>query len=455
MNEKFLTVINSLVETLDSVLIDHLGLMPPDQYDVTKRDGRVYVVGSFDPMMVGRNLKMYENRDTLRVIRKALGGLPVAFTQKKRFAYVVLASGGVSLPRSMNFPGFGEGDSFRLGVCLRGEVAPQANRLGHGLIGASPGMGKSNVLKLLVYQARAAGWKIYICDPDGHTFNPDVWNGMLAAPVASSPEDLQILIDRIYSEIADRAAMFRQVANGSIPPADLDAYNKIADPLPRIGLFVDEANSNLSNKRIFKSMADLLRRGRKWGLHIFLAGHEWHKDVVGGELSDLFQTRIGLSAANEEASTVVLRSRRWGRWVLGKPAGRGVIRITEYQPMQFYKITDEQEAEWLSGTVATLAPLSDEDRDLVQRSLDEAEGKMTIPLLVEWGMKEREARSLVESWELRGWLAKDPAQKNSRFITPKLAGLLSNGQTGQTASSTHIWSQTDVKLPQTPYVAGG
>jgi hypothetical protein len=31
----------------------------------------------------------------------------------------------------------------------------------------------------------------------------------------------------------------------------------------------------------------------------------------------------------------------------------------------------------------------------------ESQGRMSIPLLVEWGMSERQARTLVESWELR------------------------------------------------------
>jgi len=451
MNNKLIDVINGIVETVDAILMDQYGLVPPDEYDVVKRDGRIYVAARLDPMAMGNSLKHYEHPDTLRVIRKALGGLPVVFTQKTGFAYVILASGKLSLPRSMDFPGFSDPDVFRLGICLRGEVAPKASRLGNVIIGASPGRGKSNVLKLLVHQARKAGWKLYICDPDGHTFNPDVWNGIASAPVASSPADLQILIDRIYSEIADRAAMFRQVAEGNIPPADLDAYNKIAsERLPRIGFVADEANSYMGDRKIFKSLADLLRRGRKWGLQIFLAGHEWHKEVIAAEVNDMLQTRIGLTTANEEAASVVLRSRRWGKWVMGKPAGRGVIRIDSYQPMQFYLVTEEMEREWLSGSVTTPSPLPENEVSLVKRSMAEQGGKMSIPLLVGWGMEEREARGLVEEWELRGWLAKDALQKNARFITPKLADFVSNGQTGQTASSTQMWRQTDVKLRQTP-----
>ena len=50
-------------------------------------------------------------------------------------------------------------------------------------------------------------------------------------------------------------------------------------------------------------------------------------------------------------------------------------------------------------------------------------------------MPERGARSLVEGWELRGWLRQDPSRQNARYITPKLAEILSNSQSGQTPSS--------------------
>jgi hypothetical protein len=430
MDNQFVEKIYAIAETVDTILMDQMGLVPPEQYDVVKRDGRIYMAATFDPMLIGRQLKAYESTDTLRVIAKALGGLPVVFTQKTGFRYVILASGKLNLPKTMEFPGFGNGETFRLGVCLKGEVAPKANRLGNVIIGASQGSGKSNIEKLFAYQARQAGWKLYLCDPDGHTFNPDIWNHIAAAEVASSSSELDVILDRLYGEIADRAAMFRQAANGSIPPVDLDAYNALPDvePLPRIMLSVDEANSFVGEKQIFNKMADLLRRGRKWGLHIILAGHEWHKDVVPAAVNDMLQTRIGLTTANEATADVVLRSRRWGKWVMGKSAGRGVIRIDQYQPMQFYLVTEEMEREWLSGATQPISPLPESEALLVKRAIDENDSKMTTALLESWGIGHREARSLVENYERRGWLAKDPARGNARVITTKLATLLQTRQ---------------------------
>lgn len=445
-------IVMQMAETVDAILADQMGLMPPEQYDVVKREGRVYVAATFDPMLIGKHLKAYQHPDTLRVISKALGGLPVVWTQRTGFRIVVLASGKLSLPRSVDFPGFSRNETFRLGVCLKGEVAPTAKRMGNVIIGANQGAGKSNVEKLMAYQARQAGWKLYLCDPDSHTFNPDIWDRMAAMPVAGSPNDLVEVLDRLHGEIADRAAMFRQIADGGIPPADLDAYNALTltlpspegrgGELPRIMLIVDEANSFMDDKRVFKIMADLLRRGRKWGLHIVLGGHEWHKDVVPASVNDMLQTRIGLTVANEETAQVVLRSRRWGRWVLGKPAGRGVIRIDQYQPMQFYLVTDELEREWLSGATQPVSPIPEEEARIVQRVLDENDGKMTAGILTLWGMGHREARNLVERYEARGWLVKDPSQGNARVVTEKLTNILPNRQSRQSLPNPQIACQT-------------
>lgn len=460
MNNDFEMKVEQMAETMDAILAEQMGLMPPEQYDVVKRDERVYVIASFDPMLIGRHLKVYQHPDTLRVISKALGGLDVVWTQRTGFRMVVLASGKLHLPRSVDFPGFSGNETFRLGVCLKGEVAPTAKRMGNVIIGANQGAGKSNVEKLLAYQARAAGWKMYLCDPDGHTFNPDIWDRMAAMPVASSPNDLVEVLDRLHGEIADRAAMFRAIADGGIPPADLDAYNAIAtQPLQRIMLIVDEANSFMDDKRVFKSLADLLRRGRKWGLHIVLGGHEWHKDVVPASVNDMLQTRIGLTVANEETAQVVLRSRRWGKWVMNRPAGRGVIRIDAYQPMQFYLVTDELEREWLSGATQPVSPIPEEEALLVRRSLEEEGGRFTQGLLQLWGMGSREARSLLERYQARGWVEQDPTRSNGRYITEKLGVLVTprgdlttNRQTRQTPTNPQMWGQTADKPTQTPYM---
>jgi hypothetical protein len=91
------------------------------------------------------------------------------------------------------------------------------------------------------------------------------------------------------------------------------------------------------------------------------------------------------------------------------------------------------------GQIGPQAVLNRQELQLAERALNEVDGKMSIPLLVSWGLPERGARSLVENWELRGWLRQDSARQNARYITPKLLAILSNSQSGQTASNTSSW----------------
>jgi hypothetical protein len=275
-----------------------------------------------------------------------------------------------------------------------------------------------------------------------------VWNGLSSHPVARNVDDLLALFAVLEGVLEDRSAQFRAAANGGIPPADIDAYNLAASPLTRILLAIDEASTPLQDKRVFKKLGALLREGRKWGLHIVMAGHEWHKDVIPAEVNDMLQTRIALPMIDEGSGYVVTRSRVWGRWVIGKPVGRGILRTNLYTPMQFYLVTPEQEEQWLN-VVSIVTPLPEEEMVIVRRSLDEEDGKMTISLLKEWGVDEWKARTLLERYEVRGWLIKVALRDNARYVTTKLEELVSNHQTAQTATIPQVWSQTVLKPSQT------
>ena len=186
--QQYVPIAAKVAEVVDYMMIEEMGLMPPEMYSLDERDGRIYVVAAFNPLALGRSLKAYENPDVARRLKTSLDGLPVAITKRAGTYYVILLSGQLRLPNSIPFPGFGAADVFRLGVGLKGEIAIPANQLKNVIIGAGQGAGKSNIMALLIHQARAFGWKLYLADPDGHTFNPDIWNGLAAAPVASSPD---------------------------------------------------------------------------------------------------------------------------------------------------------------------------------------------------------------------------------------------------------------------------
>ena len=130
-----------------------------------------------------------------------------------------------------------------------------------------------------------------------------------AAPVAEGPDELVGVLEMVDAEIDRRKALFSTVSDDGLPPADLDAYNRLAlQPLPPIMLIVDEANSYFDHKNILVRLEDLSRRGRKWGVVIVLAAHNWRAKDVSRGLSAMFPTRVCFRVADDTSGAVALIS---------------------------------------------------------------------------------------------------------------------------------------------------
>lgn len=457
----YLVQAEKVAEVIDALMLDDMHLAAPHAYQLSGRGERVYLIGWYNPLMMGRSLKVYEHPEVARRLRMALN-LPVTITKETGTRYVVLLHGQVGLPKVIDYPGSdGPCDIFRLGMGLGGEVKLKASRMLNALIGAGQGAGKSTLLKLLVIQMQSWDWKLYLADPQYHTFNPDVWTPQrargVAMSVAGSHQDMLHMVDALEGELANRQASFRAAAATAHKiPDDVDEFNRLAPVhgqglMPRIGLIGDEFNFFLSHKGIFTRMVELLRAGRKWGLHIIMAGHEWHKDTVPAQVNDLAPTRIALRSLS---GAVVLRNNQWGKWVEGRGPGRGVLRTTRFEPMQFYRV---ESGEWkVDGAEApeAVSPIPAREAELVRRSIADANGKMTKMLLMEWGLSEREARDLGDRYEIRGWLAKDPLRDNARCITDELLAILGesrpNAQTVQTVQTFLDDVQTGVQTLSKP-----
>jgi hypothetical protein len=440
---------------MSHVMLNDLRLMPPARWLLTERNGQVWLLAMLDRFDLRRPVDAYMSehvKDTLQAVL----GLPVVSMTTPWLAYAVKISGKSKLPERVDFPTDAEQrrDVFALGVGLHGEVAIPAAKLLNVIIAARQEKGKSNTMKLLVHQARRNNWPVYLCDPQGHTFNPDVWDTLAAARVARGSEDLLGLVARIRGELENREALFRAAAkrSGGIPPADVEAYNQVqGERMPRVMLAVDEANSLLEKKDVQRAVTDISRQGRKFGLHIILAGHNWRVNDISRELSGLYPIRIAHPVSDDTSAAVVLQSARWGKWIMGRTAGRAVLSMDgEVTPMQVYYLRPEVEAGWIANATARqFSPLTEVESMVVSRALAETGGRLSIPILTGWEIGEREARSMLERWEARGWVERDPVRDNARYITPILAGLASNRQTGQTASSLLETCQTGRQTGQT------
>lgn len=447
-----------VAEIIQRVMTEEMRLEPPAQWWMIQDGQFKWLIGVMDVQHLRGSIAKYTTEVVRHQLSTAIGGLPVALSNSSGLRYGVLLSGRPKLPKSVAFPGVpAELDTIRFGIGLRGEVSIHAKKIVNMIVGGGQDSGKSTFLRMAAHTARLHGAKLYLVDPMAHTFNPDVWNRLAAMEVAGSRSDLLRLLARMQAEVEERSALFRQAAQGGLPPEDIDAFNvREGERMPRVWLIGDEMNTYLSDKAVQERIADLARVGRKWGVHLILAGHNWRSEDIPRGLSAMFPTRLCLRVADDTSGRVTLDDHRWGRQAMKfKAPGRAVLRAGTYQTMQLYRLTQEQEMEWLAGAIADPLPLLPADEmALVRRALEEAGGKMSIPLLVRWGLREREARRIVESYEARGWLEQDAMQGNARVVTAKLADLASSRQACQALSSPQIGCQSPDKPVQTLNMAG-
>lgn len=421
-------------QVIQHVLVNELHLAPAVKFVLTERSGLTWLIAIMDPLNLGKNIEAYSSPKTVHHLSTALKGVYVGLANHTGLRYGVLLSARPQLPRLVDFPGF-ERDTLRLGVSLRDELRLQADEIGNAIISGPPGQGKSNLLKLLAHSMRASGWKLYLADPQGHTFNPDIWNGLAPAPVAGSLEEVRALLGRLDAERLDRQAMFRSAAAEGIPPENLTEYNATAsDPLTPFVLLFDESNTWL--KQVVNETTDLARQIRKFGGHIILAGHDWHAADIPRSLSAQFATRIALSSNDDTAARVILNNDRWGKWTINKPAGRAVVRHPKfgYMPTQIYRITPEMERDWLSAA-ETLPALTADEQRMVRVAVEKLGGAFKIRDVAALSIQgEWTVRQTAESWEQRGWLEKPAHATASRRVTSKLADLAGISLTGTQAS---------------------
>lgn len=404
---------------------------PFTEFLLTSTQGMVLLFAILDLPQV-RRLEAYTTPELLHHLSTDLQGLPVFLSNSNGLRYAIPLSPLPRLPKLVPFPGVERGWAL-IGINHAGEtVNVPWSKLGHLLVAGKTGSGKSVFLRLLSYQAIAEGAQLLLVDLDGATFPMLANHPLLLSPIATSPQAAQEAVERALGECEYRAVLYMQTDGY---PESLDEFNRInvrhgGHPLPRLLVVLDEFSSLMTavggpKSSFANQVAELGWRGRKFGIHLVFAAQDFTKQVVG-RVRDQVSAVVCFRVRSPEAARA-----------MGCPEA---VRIPESRPGLAY--TDR----W--GLVQTFyldkrlfapsslkAAFSIQEMKLAQRALNEADGKMSIPLLVSWGLPERGARSLVEGWELRGWLRQDPARQNARYITPKLVAILSNGQSGQTVSS--------------------
>jgi len=332
------------------------------------------------------------------------------------------------MPKKAIFPGLSRGKVF-LGLGIdQSEKKVTWQSLGHVLVTGKNGSGKSTFNRLLVYQAIAEGHCLFLADPHGTTFPMLAEHPALICPIVQDGAGALAMAERALGECRNRSDLFRNTPGY---PEDLDEYNHLAtkagdDPLPRLVLILDEFNMLADEEpELVQAIKMLGREGRKFGVNLIFSTH-------GLTLKEIGQVRNQVRtvfAFRTDANTSVLKS-------LSVEQARNITQpglafTNRWGLLQTYYLDKQVLVDQSPAPV-----LTPKERYLVHQAQKENQGKMSIPSLTDWGLSTWQARSLVEDWEQRGWLKKDPQRKNARFITPMLEEIAANTQTAQTASIT-------------------
>ncbi|HNS37413.1 MAG TPA: FtsK/SpoIIIE domain-containing protein [Anaerolineaceae bacterium] len=418
------------------------GLQPVIQSIVLTEDNQlVWLIIFLNVPALNGRLEGYCSPELIHHLQTALHGKLVFLSNSTGLRYLVLLSKLPTLPVDLLYPGDVERGIFPLGEGFYGPILPR--RLRNVLVAGEPGSGKSNFELILAHTALQNGFLVYLADPDAHTFNPDAWNSVAAAPVAEGPDDLVGVLEMVDAEIDRRKALFSTVSDGGLPPADLEAYNRLAlQPLHPIMLIVDEANSYFDHKNILSRLEDLSRRGRKWGVVIVLAAHNWRAKDVSRGLSAMFPTRVCFRVADDTSGAVALNSRRWGKQAMRlRQPGRGILLLDgRYQVFQAYRLSPEQERQGLAIKV-DLSPLSELERSLVAYALDQMDGRFVVNKLAAafagQGVTSHQVKILSQNWERRGWLTSPQHATDARRVTPELRSLAGFSRTSAQEAQVH------------------
>lgn len=399
------------------------------EFVVTEHEEHIILFAVLDELHLGEPVSLYLSEDVLHQISTLTRGKRVAASNHNGARYAVLLSAPPALPKTTAFPATQERDMFPLGMGRRGPIQLHAERLLNILVGGASRSGKSNFELGLAYAALHNGYQLYLADPQEITFSTN-WNSLCAAPVASSKADFVKLLEVIQQEMVRRGELFKSVTKpGGLQVQKIEEYNRLVpQPLPRAFLIVDEANTFMDQRGVSETIADIARQSLKYGIHLVIAAHSWRSQDVPRGLSASFATRVSFRVNDDTSASVILDSNDWGRKAmqLSLP-GRGILRLDggSIQEFQAYHLPEERLAAFLaSGAPIKVSPLSDDERTLVQRALQETGGRMTQEDLLTWGLQPRPARRLAETWERKGWLAQDPNRKNARYVTSTLLELL-------------------------------
>lgn len=363
--------------------------------------------------------------DLLHQLSTDLGGLPVYLSNTTGLRYVVPLTSIPKMPRRLDLPSMEGNNRVGLGQDFTGRTITETwQQLGHMLVTGITGSGKSLFLRLLAVQALRHGTQLAIADIDRATFPMLANHPALFASIASDAKSTYDLIQRVLGECDHRAMLFQTVKGF---PENLDDYNAQAvkdgkNPLPRILMILDEFSSTLlalggARSDSAQMLGMLGMRGRKFGVSVVFAAHEFTKDQVG-----ILRTQCATIVCFHTDSKE-LASKLGCKGAEQIPTDRPGLCVTNrWGPMQAYFV---DKSLLINGEAQAEERVDPSIAKVFTAARDAHGGRVTGALIREvMGVTVGEASRLQKSWAVRGWLMKDTKQANAFVLTERGLALI-------------------------------
>jgi len=419
-------------------LLSTRNLIPAfSNFFITRDLDMTIFIAVLDTTKIGDHSR-YTQPDFLHQLSTDLGGMRLYLSNSTGLRYIFLISNLPKLLRSIELPADIPLGMVALGMKFGGKIVLLPwSKLGHLLIVGMTGSGKSSTLRVIVLQAIRNGFLLLLADIDQTTFAMLEGHANLMAPIATTPQEALKLIEKALAECDRRAGMYKSMSGF---PENIDEYNAAAikagkEPLQRILVVLDESSAVLKamgggSGELAGKIAELGWRGRKFGIHFIFGAQEFTKDLVGAVREQVNLTiafRVKPTAAHMAKAIGCANAHRI-------PADRpGLAIVDRFGPMQSFFIPKPL---LLDAGSSNQESLSEMERTLFARALDNADGKLTLANIAEWGgVTQHQARKLQAVWAARGWISKDSSRDNSFCITEKTRDLATNRQTAQTNSN--------------------
>ena len=285
--------------------------------------------------------------------------------------------------------------SSKIPICIGKDISGNIevidlSKTPHLLVAGTTGSGKSvfinTLLASILYKFSPNELRLILIDPK--MLELSVYNDIahLLTPVVTEPKKAIIALKWVCKEMERRYSLMNEENTRS-----LEGYNqKSIEKLPYIVVFIDEMADLMmtAGKEVEHYVQRLAQMARACGIHLVMATQRPSVDIITGSIKANFPSRISFQVASKYDSRTVLgeigaeQLLGNGDMLMSKNGGH-IIRyqsafisdnevnklIKEIKKSQAVQYLDELE-EIIRNNDENFDTLSDEDEDLISRSID-------------------------------------------------------------------------------------